>query len=251
MSDNKTLTKIPHFNGHDDHWSELMENLLRVKGVWSLVENGFTEPRAGTVLTGTQKMQLVDARTKDYQVKHYLFQAIDRTIFEQILDRKTTKKVWDSMKQKFGGNDKVNRSPLNLLRRDFEVSETKNDESITEYFTRVMTISNKMRSNRKDMLDSKIVEKILRTLIKKFTLLWVSSEYEDQVLKVDSGSRIRSRGRSSPRGRGRGKGRTTFNKYECPSWNKEANHIEVEEEDEDELLLMAYEELHEDMIRDA
>lgn len=91
------LTKIPQFSGHYDHWSELMENLLRAKGLWSLVENGFEEPREGTLLTDAQQEQLEDARTKDHQVKHYLYQAIDRTVFEQILDRRSSKIVWDSM----------------------------------------------------------------------------------------------------------------------------------------------------------
>ncbi|KAJ8761593.1 hypothetical protein K2173_004369 [Erythroxylum novogranatense] len=157
MSDDKTLMKIPHFDGHYDHWSELMENLLRAKGLWSLA-------------------QLDDTRTKDYQVKHYLFQAIDRTVFEQILDRCTSKIVWDSMKRKFGGNQKVKKSLLNALRREFEVLEMRNDETITEYFARVMLVANKMRSNGEEMSDKKIVEKILRTLTDKFTYVVVSIE---------------------------------------------------------------------------
>lgn len=294
MNDDKTLTKIPHFDGHYDHWSELMENLLRAKGLWSLVENGFERPVEGTRLTEAQQALLDDATTKDYQVKHYLFQALDRTVFEQILDRSTAKSVWDSMKRKFGGNDRVKKSLLNSLRREFEVLSMRKDETITEYFARVMTVSNKMRSNGEDMSDSKIVQKILRTLTEKFTYVVVSieeskntdnmsidelqsslviheqkfqrvySEDEDQVLKVDSGSGTRGRGRSS-RGKGRGRGRIAFNKatvecykchnlghfqYECPRWNKEANYAEVEE-DEDELLLMAYEELHEDKRSDV
>ena len=44
MSEDKTLTKIPHFDRHYDHWSELMENLLRAKGLWSVVKIGFSEP---------------------------------------------------------------------------------------------------------------------------------------------------------------------------------------------------------------
>eukprot|EP00257_Ricinus_communis_P019754 XP_015578836.1 uncharacterized protein LOC107261770 [Ricinus communis] len=134
--------------------------------------------------------------------------------------RAKAKNVWDSMKRKFGGNDKVKRSLLNSLRRDFVILEMKNGESITKYFTRIMTISNKMQSNREYMPNSKIVEKILRTLTKKFTYVVVSieeskdidsmsidelqsslvvhkhkfrrvsSEYKDQVLKVDSGSPI-------------------------------------------------------------
>ena len=58
-------------------------------------------------------------------------------------------------------------------------------------------------------------------------------------------------------GRGRGRGRQTLNKaiikcfkchklgyfqYECPDWEKKANYAELEEEEE--LLLMSYEELH-------
>jgi hypothetical protein len=31
---------IPKFDGHYDHWSMLMENLLRSKEYWSLIEDG-------------------------------------------------------------------------------------------------------------------------------------------------------------------------------------------------------------------
>jgi hypothetical protein len=33
---------IPKFDGFYDHWAELMENLLRSKEYWSLIENGVT-----------------------------------------------------------------------------------------------------------------------------------------------------------------------------------------------------------------
>ena len=66
------------------------------------------------------------------------------------------------MKQKFGGNQKVKKSILNALRREFEILEMKKNESIKNYFGRVMIISNKMRSNGEDMPDKKIVEKIMQ-----------------------------------------------------------------------------------------
>ena len=132
MSDDKTLTKIPQFDGHYDHWSELMENLLRAKGLWSLVKDGYTEPAEGIELTAAQKKLFKELKMKDCQVKHYLFQAIDRVVFEQILDRKTSKIIWDSMKRKFGGNERVKRSLLQTLRRDFEVLAMKNEETIDD-----------------------------------------------------------------------------------------------------------------------
>ena len=97
MSEDKTLMKISHFDRHYDHWSELMENLLKAKGLWSVAKIGFSEPDEGTIVTEAQKGHLDDARLKDHQLKHYLFQTIDRTVFEQILDHRTEKTVWDSI----------------------------------------------------------------------------------------------------------------------------------------------------------
>lgn len=67
------------------------------------------------MLSDDERRQLEELRIKDYQVKHYLFQALDRTIFEQILDRRTSKIVWESMKRKFGGNERVKKSLRNTL----------------------------------------------------------------------------------------------------------------------------------------
>ncbi|RDX92340.1 hypothetical protein CR513_25552, partial [Mucuna pruriens] len=121
MNSEKLYAKIPYFDGqHYDHWSELMENLLRAKGLWNLVKIGVEEPIVGTVLTNAQLKQLEKLRTEDHKVKHYLFKAIDRLVFEQILDRSMSKIVWDSLKRKFGGNDRVKKSMLNALRREFK-----------------------------------------------------------------------------------------------------------------------------------
>ncbi|CAM8983646.1 unnamed protein product [Rhodiola kirilowii] len=105
MSDEQFSAKIPHFNGnHYDHWSELMENLLKSKGLWGLIDAGFEEPKDVSKLTDAQMELLDNARQKDHKVKHYLFRAINRDVFEQILERRTSKIVWDSLKSKYGGN---------------------------------------------------------------------------------------------------------------------------------------------------
>ena len=221
--------KLPQFDGHWDHWSEVMENFFRARGLWSLIENGYEEPAVTTVLSDEQRQQLDNAKTNDHKVKHYLYQSIDRVTFEQILDRKSSKIIWESMKAKFGGNARVKMSLLQKLRRDFEVLEMKESENIEEYFTRVLAITNQMRSNGETLNDTKVVEKILRTLSEKFMYVVVSIEEskdiesitlhellsslavheqkfkkpekgEDQVLKVTYG-----RGRGFT-GRGRGRG---------------------------------------------
>jgi len=48
---------IPHFDGHHDHWAMLMENFLRSKEYWPLVEDGITSYPKGTVLIAAQEKQ--------------------------------------------------------------------------------------------------------------------------------------------------------------------------------------------------
>ena len=72
---------IPRFDGHYDHWSMLMENFLRSKEYWGLVENGYVEPENGAAQTEAQRKTLDELKLKDLKVKNYLFQDIDRTIF--------------------------------------------------------------------------------------------------------------------------------------------------------------------------
>ncbi|KAL4554001.1 hypothetical protein LXL04_039876 [Taraxacum kok-saghyz] len=174
MSEDKL--KVPIFDGHYEHWSEMMENLLRAKQVWNLIEPGIREPTVGVAQSEAEKKKLEELRQKDLQVKHYLYQAVDRVTFEQILDRKTSKAVWESMQKRFARNERVKKSILQKLRRDFVILEMKANETIPEYFGRVLTISNQMRSNGESMTDVKTVEKILRTLTEKYMYVVVSIE---------------------------------------------------------------------------
>ena len=101
---------IPKFDGHYDHWSTLMENFLRSEEYWSLLENGIPIAVEGVELTEAQHKSIADQKLKDLKVKNYLFQAIDRTIMEMILNKDTAKHIWDSMKQKYQGSTRVKRA---------------------------------------------------------------------------------------------------------------------------------------------
>jgi hypothetical protein len=248
---------IPRFDGHDDHWAMLMENLLRSKDYWSLIESGIpaSTTGAGAELTEVQQKHMEEMRLKDLKVKNYLFQSIDRTIMETILNRDSAKGIWDSMRQKYQGSTKVKRAQLQALRKEFELLGMKDGEGVDEYFGRTLTIANKMKTHGERMEQIVIIEKILRSMTTKFDYVVCSIEEsnnlaemtidelqssllvheqrmrghkeEEQVLKVMSearedarfGGRGRNRGgfRGNFRGRGRSWGRQSFNKaiIEC------------------------------------
>ena len=167
---------IPKFDGHYDHWSMLMENFLRSKEYWGLVENGIPAAADGVELTEPQRKAIEDAKLKDLKVKNYLFQAIDRNIMETIFNRDTSKSIWDSMRQKYQGSTKVKRAQLQALRRDFETLHMKEGETVDDYFARTLTIANKMKAHGERMSATLINEKILRSMTSKFDYVVCSIE---------------------------------------------------------------------------
>lgn len=64
---------ISRFDGHYDHWSMLMENFLRSKEYWELIEPGYVEPASGVVPTEAQRKKNDEMKLKDLKTKNYLF----------------------------------------------------------------------------------------------------------------------------------------------------------------------------------
>lgn len=159
---------IPKFDGHYDHWAMLMENFLRSKEYWGLVENGILVVPNGVQPTEAQHKLIEEQKLKDLKVKNYLFQTIERDVLETILNTDTTKHIWDSMNQKFQGSTRVKRAQLQALRRDFEILHMKEGETMNAYFSRTLTMANKMKAHGESMSETIITEKILRSMVSKF-----------------------------------------------------------------------------------
>ena len=279
-SSNFAQPSIPRFDGDYDHWSLLMENLLRSKEYFGVVRDGVAEPASEETLSEAEKKALAEARLKDLKAKKYLFSAIDKSILKTITLKDSSKQLWDSMKTKYQGNSRVKRAQLQTLRRSFELLEMKIGESITDYFMRVMVVANDMRNCGDNMQDVKIVEKILRTLTENFNYIVCSIEEskdidslsvdelqssllvheqkmrkpsyggEEQALKISFEDRGgRGRGRGQGRGRARGFNKATIECYKCHKLghfqyecpSKEGKaHYAEADAEEEEVLLMAF-----------
>ncbi|PNX69419.1 retrovirus-related Pol polyprotein from transposon TNT 1-94 [Trifolium pratense] len=75
----------------------LMENRLRSKEYWSLIENGVIVAPANA--TAEQQAAANASKLTDLKVKNYLFQSIDRSILETILNRETARDIWNAMSE--------------------------------------------------------------------------------------------------------------------------------------------------------
>nr|GMD95646.1 Retrovirus-related Pol polyprotein from transposon TNT 1-94 [Ipomoea batatas] len=243
---------VPKFDGHYDHWAMLMENFLRSKEYWIVVENEIPAAAEGGASSEAERKRIEGLKLTDLKAKNYLFQALDRSILETILKKDTAKNIWDSMKQKFQSATRVKNSHLQALRKEFEILEMKIGESVNEYFARTLSIVNKMNANGETKSDADVVSKILRSMTSKFNYVVCSIEEskdtskltidelqssllvheqrmnmnslaeEAQAFKISFSdqSNARGRGRGNYRGRGRGRARQSFDKaiiecYKC------------------------------------
>ncbi|GMI94640.1 hypothetical protein HRI_003133300 [Hibiscus trionum] len=84
---------VSKFDGYYDHWAMLMENFLRSKEYWCVVENEVPAAAEGGGSTETQGKTLEDLKLKDLKENNYLFQALDRTVLETILNKDTSKSI--------------------------------------------------------------------------------------------------------------------------------------------------------------
>nr|GMC85858.1 Retrovirus-related Pol polyprotein from transposon TNT 1-94 [Ipomoea batatas] len=181
-SDNFVQPAIPRFDGHYDHWSMLMENFLRSKELWVMVETAVAEPTAD--MSADQRTRLEGLKLKDLKAKNYLFQAIDRSILETILSKDSSKNIWDSMKKKFKGNTKAKRLQLQALRSEYETLRMKEGEKASEFVSRVMALVSKLQSNGDQIDEASIVEKILWSMTPKYNFVVCAIEEGNDTSKM-------------------------------------------------------------------
>ena len=67
------------------------------------MENGIPKSAEGTPLTEVQRKNIDDQKLRDLKAKNYLFQALDHSFLDSILNKDTINDIWDSLKQNYQG----------------------------------------------------------------------------------------------------------------------------------------------------
>jgi gag-polypeptide of LTR copia-type/Zinc knuckle len=143
--------------------------------VWDIVETRYVEPEVGIVLTVSQTKALKEKR-------------VDDTGFEKIAGATSAKEAWGILLTAYKGADGVKHIRLQTLRGEFELLRMNSTEGVSNYITRVQTMSNQLKRNGENLSEQRVVEKIFKvTLTDTFEdVVWAIEESKNLVeLSVD------------------------------------------------------------------
>ena len=191
MTTESTQTLIPKLTRDNyDSWCIRLKAFLGSQECLDIVQNGYDEPEykeEEDALQEAQKQALKVKRKKDNKAKTIIYQGLDEDTFEIIASAETSKEIWEALQQKYKGADRIKKIHLQSLRGEFELLQMKSSESISDYHTRIIVIVNQIRRNGEAITDSRITEKILRSLDPKFDFVVVAIEESKDVdmLTVD------------------------------------------------------------------
>ncbi|XP_038895795.1 uncharacterized protein LOC120083961 [Benincasa hispida] len=97
-------------------------------------------------------------------------------MFETIANVETSKAAWDKLQSTHRGADRVKKVWLQTLCGEFESLQMKETEVIAEYHTKVMVVVNQLRRNGEEIIDVRVMEKVLRSLNTKFEIIATTIE---------------------------------------------------------------------------
>ncbi|WJX93643.1 hypothetical protein P8452_75143 [Trifolium repens] len=152
---NNFHANLPVFDGKNwDRWVKQMKVIFNVQEV-NEQRNAAITPLPENA-NEEQRTTFREAKKKDNKALFLIHQCVDS--------------------KSYGGDAKVKKVKLQALKRQYELLQMKSDESVADYFTRLVTLTNQMKNCGGNLDEQETVENILRTLTSKFEHIVVTIE---------------------------------------------------------------------------
>ncbi|CAM8910535.1 unnamed protein product [Rhodiola kirilowii] len=197
LREGQSITRPPLLEGNKyGYWRVRMKAFLKSQdeSVWEAVEQGWTQLVAtneeGKVsLLAKDKWTEVQkkAEAANSKVMNAIFSGVDGKNFKMISTCEIAKTAWDILRTAHEGTTKVKISRMETVTSKFENLRMQEDETIADFNTRVLDISNEAFALGEPMTEETLVRKVLRSLTKRFTMkaLAVKEANDVKTMRLD------------------------------------------------------------------
>ncbi|GAU44031.1 hypothetical protein TSUD_349630 [Trifolium subterraneum] len=187
MDSESSFSKVapPVFDGDNyDLWAVRMEAYLEALDIWEAVEEDYEVPPLPNNPTMAQIKIHKEKKTNKAKARSCLFAGVSETVFTRIMTLRTPKAIWDYLKEEYAGDERIRSMQVLNLMREFELQRMKESETIKEYSDKLLSIANKVRLLGTEFTDSRIVEKILVTVLERYEASLASLENTKDLSKI-------------------------------------------------------------------
>nr|GEZ64348.1 zinc finger, CCHC-type [Tanacetum cinerariifolium] len=105
---------------------------------------------------------------KNYTTKGIIFQTLLENVLLQVAKHKNAKDVWELIKVRYIGAERVQKARLKILRNELEILKMNDNESINDFAGKISGIAAKFKSLGSSLEEEVIVRKFLNSVSKKY-----------------------------------------------------------------------------------
>ncbi|CAM8943740.1 unnamed protein product [Rhodiola kirilowii] len=188
LKEGQSITRPPLLEGSNyATWKPLMRSFRKSldERAWKAVLKGWNEPMMNN-LTGepvpnpealwTEEEE--KASMGNSKAMNAIFSAVDENVMKLIIE------AWDILQTAFEGTNKVCNSRMQAVTTMFEEMKMKESETITEYNTRVLELSNEASALGKPIDEERLPSKVLRSLPSRFAMKVTAIEEMHDITKL-------------------------------------------------------------------
>ena len=163
------------FDGENyDLWAVRMQTYLEGLDLWKVVQEDDVPLSENPIVAQIKAHK--EKKMRKTKAKSRLFVSVSQMIMIRIMTLKSPKEIWEYLKVGYEENEKIQDMKVLNLIREFEMQRMKESETIKEYSNKLLGISNKIKLLGKEFLDSRLVEKILVTVLERYEAFIASLE---------------------------------------------------------------------------
>ncbi|CAM8997375.1 unnamed protein product [Rhodiola kirilowii] len=194
LKEGQSITRPPLLEGSNyATWKPVMRSFLKSldEKAWRAVMRGWTEPMMNNLTREpVPKPEALWTEEEDKasmgnsKAMNAIFSAVDENVMKLIINCEVAKEAWDILQTAFKGTDKVRNSRMQAVTTKFEEMKMKESETIAEYNTRVLELSNEASALGKPIDEERLASKVLRSLPPRFAMKVTAIEEMHDISKL-------------------------------------------------------------------